>query len=392
MSAQRAAGPSRVHLADLVGDPADLVGPGVEGGGPNLGGRGAGRRLQQPEAVDRSRRAGGVGPERLAEHIGHVQDRPAAAPVHRQREGRGRPPVAAAEPVGKGQDVARRRSAPAVDGLKRVADRGHRVAEAFARRTPGEQPAQHRRLRGRGVLVLIEQHHPEGGAQCRRDLRDLGGQPGGDRHLVGELHQPEPGLQGLVVQHQAGQLQTFLGHDDGPLHVGVRPPPVVQRRGFQGHQQVPGVLVELGRVDQVLLQVAVQLEHPLGHGGRSQPGDELERPRRRLHHPRGQPVAGGAGDHGRVHLEAQPDAVLGDQPAGEGVVGHDQLLARLVDPRTGDHPGPEQGLADPLGQLRRRLPGEGQTEHLLGSDGSGADQPDHPGRHHRGLARARLRR
>ena len=106
------------------------------------------------------------------------------------------------------------------------------------------------------------------------------------------------------------------------------------------------------------------------------------------HHPGGQPVAGGAGDHGRVGLVAQPQPVLGDQPGSERVVGHDQLLAGFVDAAVGDHPGPQQRGADPLGQLGRRLAGEGQTEHLLGAHGAGADQPDHPGRHHRGLARA----
>ena len=38
------------------------------------------------------------------------------------------------------------------------------------------------------------------------------------------------------------------------------------------------MLVQLGGVDQVLLQVGVEPEHPLGDGGRPQPGDELERP------------------------------------------------------------------------------------------------------------------
>ena len=149
------------------------------------------------------------------------------------------------------------------------------------------------------------------------------------------------------------------------------------------------MVIQLVRVDQVLLQVGVELEHPLGDRGRPQPGDELERPGGRLHHPGGQPVARGAGDHGRVGLVAQPQAVLGDQPGRERVVGHDQLLAGFVDTTVGDHPGQQQGGADPVRQLGGGLAGEGQAEHLLGSHGTGADQPDHPGRHHRGLAGAR---
>ena len=34
---------------------------------------------------------------------------------------------------------------------------------------PPKQPAQHRRLRGRGVLVLVQQHHPEGARSRRTD-------------------------------------------------------------------------------------------------------------------------------------------------------------------------------------------------------------------------------
>ncbi len=139
-------------------------------------------------------------------------------------------------------------------------------------------------------------------------------------------------------------------------------------------------------IDQVLLQVGIQPEHPLGDRGRPEPGDELERTGGRLDHPGGEAVPGGAGEHGGVGLEAQTQPVLGDQPGGERVVGHDQLFTRLVHPGLGDDPGPEQGVPDPRGQLGGRLAGEGQPQHLLGPDRPGADQPDHPGRHHGGLA------
>ena len=52
-------------------------------------------------------------------------------------------------------------------------------------------------------------------------------------------------------------------------------------------------------------------------------------------------------------------------------------------------PARDERLAHALGQLARRLVGEGQAEHLLGGDLAGADQPHHAGGHHRGLARAR---
>ena len=75
-------------------------------------------------------------------------------------------------------------------------------------------------------------------------------------------------------------------------------------------------------------------------------------PAARLDHPRRQPVAGRAADHGRVGLVAQPQPVLGDQPGRERVVGHDQLLAGLVDAAVGDHTGPQQRVADPAGTAR----------------------------------------
>ena len=73
--------------------------------------------------------------------------------------------------------------------------------------------------------------------------------------------------------------------------------------------------VKIAEVDQVLLQVRVEPEHPLGHRGRPEPGDELERPGRSVDDSRGEPIAGGAADQGRIGLVAQPQPVLGDEPS-----------------------------------------------------------------------------
>ena len=86
-------------------------------------------------------------------------------------------------------------------------------------------------------------------------------------------------------------------------------------------------------------------------------------------------------------IDAEPQAVVADQPGRERVIGQHELFAGLVDPGRIDHPGPQQCPPHPGGQLGRGLAGEGQAQHLLGGYLAAADQPHHPGRHHGGLAR-----
>ena len=76
--------------------------------------------------------------------------------------------VGAGEVGGEPRQVGRRRAAPAVDRLDRVADRGQRqpVVDPAA-----EQRRQRDPLRVPGVLVLVEQHHPEAVPQLRTHLR-----------------------------------------------------------------------------------------------------------------------------------------------------------------------------------------------------------------------------
>lgn len=105
-------------------------------------------------------------------------------------------------------------------------------------------------------------------------------------------------------------------------------------------------------------------------------------------HASGQLVAGGVGEEAGGGFESYPQSVLGEEPSGEGVVRGDAGLARRVvrvdDVRIGD-PGGDEGLADALGELARRLVREREPEDLLGGDLSGPDQPHHARRHHRGL-------
>ena len=80
--------------------------------------------------------------------------------------------------------------------------------------------------------------------------------------------------------------------------------------------------------------------------------------------------------------------MLSDEPSSEGIVGHDQLFAGFVDAAVGDHTGPQQRVADALGELGRRLAGKGQSEDLLRAYGPSAHQPYDTGSHHRRLARS----
>ena len=296
--------------------------------------------------------------------------------------------VRAREVIGEGHDVARRRTPPAINRLERITDGSDGVSATVGGSRSREQPPQHDRLRCRGVLILIEQHDSEGSPQRTGHLRHLSGQPSRYAHLIGELHQPEAALQVLVVAYQAGQFETLLAGNDRLLDVDIGVASVVAWRRRQPEQQVASMPVQIAHIHHVLLKIGVESEHSLGHGRGPEPGNEFEWPGRSLHHPRCQSISGCSADQSRICFETQPQPMFGYQPSSEGIVSHDQLFARFIHAAIGDHPGTQQCIAYALGELGSRLPGEGQTEHLFGSHGAGADEPDHAGRHHGGLARS----
>ena len=120
----------------------------------------------------------------VAEAGGQLQHRGRA----RGRRGPERPdPGHHREVGGEPPQVAGARAAPAVDGLARVTDRGHRMPAA-------EQRLQQHQLGVAGVLVLVEQDHLVAGALGRADLGVPAGDPGRERHLV------------PVVEHLARRL------------------------------------------------------------------------------------------------------------------------------------------------------------------------------------------
>ena len=104
----------------------------------------------------------------------------------------------------------------------------------------------------------------------------------------------------------------------------------------------------------------------------------------------------GLGEQPGSRVDWQPQPVLGDEAPGVGVVGeygrlagqHQRAPLRVEHVRTGQATQPG---ADPLGELLRRLAGEGQAEHRLGGDMPVRDQPHHPRRHRLRLARSGAR-
>ncbi len=250
-------------------------------------------------------------------------------------------------------------------------------------RPAAEQARQEDALGHGGVLVLVQEHHAELLAQQPADLGDAG-EAGGQGDLVAEVEQVAFAFGGPVAPDEVGQFPAGGGRLGDPAQVGVGEFGVLQ-----GVQQVRVPGAQFVGVDEVLGEFGVEREQvadEVGEGARE----------RRVgtgglaQHARGELVAGGVGEQPGGGLQAEAQAVVGQQAAGEGVVGGDHRLAgrvgRVDGVRIGDA-GLDQCLADAFGELTGGLVGEGQAEDLVGGDLAGADQPDHAGGHHGGLAR-----
>jgi len=135
--------------------------------------------------------------------VGEGEQPAAAAPVLGERVDPGRTAVHTAEMAGELVDVRGRRTAPAVDRLAGVADRGDGVAAPALRIRAAEQRGEHPALRHRRVLILVEQHHPVLGPLDVAHLGDLLGSRVPNRHLVAEVHQIPARLQPAVLLDQA---------------------------------------------------------------------------------------------------------------------------------------------------------------------------------------------
>ena len=312
---------------------------------------------------------------------------------HRGRPGGGRgaeraDPGHHGEVGGEPAQVAGAGAAPAVDGLARVADRGHRVPAA-------EQRPQQHQLGVAGVLVLVEQDDLVAGALGRSDLRVPAGDPGRQCHLVPVVEYLARRLGRRVPADQRQELLPgALGADYLPN--GRRYTPR-QRVLLGGEPETDGG--DVTGVAQVLGQVAGQVQH--GRGDRlGGPGDLVHRAVVGGHDLRGELPGQCGGDQPHGRLEALPQGVVPDQAARVGVIGADHrvpaervLGVRPV--RTGQlgvrAAQPLQPGAHPVGELGRGLPGEGEAEYPVRADHPVGDQPDQSRRHRFALARARAR-
>ena len=292
---------------------------------------------------------------------------------------------AGAEVVAEALQVAGGRAAPAVDRLVRVAHRGHRVAGA-------EQRAQQHELRVAGVLVLVEQHDAVLRPLPRAHVRHLARDPRGQRHLVAEVDRAQVALAPRVRRDDRHQLaprrQPLQVLEDLRARLaGARLAEVLRPRRRRVHDpfQLGGDVVD---VQQVLGALAGQVEDGGGH----RPGPDLDVRELAVpaaHEVVGELPRGGLAEQPGVRLEPEPQAVVGEQRGGVGVVGRD--LDRL---RVGEHAParqPAQPRPHPLAQLAGRLAGEREAEHLVRLDDAVRDEPDDARRHRLGLARAGAR-
>jgi hypothetical protein len=290
-------------------------------------------------------------------------------------------------------DVVDRGPPPAVDGLARVADRGHGMPATVLAGTAAEETLQHPALGDRGVLVLVQQHGLEPGPLAEADLGALDRKPGAGGHLVGELSDLLVGLQGTVGKHQLEQLVALTRRRHSLVDLDQRLAALAERLLLQGLSQCSVVLTQLLHADQVVLQLRVEGQDRRDHRGQVA-AEPLDRVRRTGDHPGGELETGGVGDDPQARLKAEPQPVLGQQAAGVRVVrGDGRLRELLVEAsrtgragRAGRGREPVQRPPNPRVELAGCLVGEGQPEKLAGADPAGADQPHHARGHHRGLA------
>ncbi|MDF2920693.1 MAG: hypothetical protein K0S70_4911 [Microbacterium sp.] len=142
--------------------------------------------------------------ERSEDGVGDVEDARAVAPTGQQRE-------VSASPVrrergGESAQVAGARATPRIDRLMGVADGHH----ARAREEGREQIC----LDDRRVLVLVEENDAVTRPQFGHDGGVLSDDPQRTGHLIGEVHDTQPGLLSVVVRGE-GREQTERGHARG---------------------------------------------------------------------------------------------------------------------------------------------------------------------------------
>jgi hypothetical protein len=383
---------------DAVGQPLDLARRVGQQGQAHVGVGHLAAGTQLPDLDGIRGRA-----QRRGHRVREVEHRLRVAEAGEQAVHVGRHAIGDGEVGAEPHQVAGARAAPAVDRLVGVANRRDRrpvradgVAGAGAEQRPQQHP-----LCVPGVLVLVEQHRPEGGPLGDADLGMGVGDPGRDRELVGEVDGALGPLARRERLHQRQQDGALALHVDPALVLLRRfgPLPLRPRRVRQLVDHAVGVAADRVRVDEVLAQLSGQRQQPLGDRRRHDVEIQVVAPAR--HHPVRELPRRRLRQQPGGRLRGQPQRVLAHQPARVRVVGGDGGLAghqlgpagaRRV--QVVEQPGagqPPQPRPHPRAELLRGLAGERQPQHLLGPHGTRRDQPDDPRRHRLGLARPRPR-
>ena len=187
-----------------------------------------------------------------------------------------------------------------------------------------EQAGQQDALGHRGVLVLVEQDHPELVPQDAAHLGPGPGELGGQGDLVAEVEEVALALGRPVAADQLGEFAAGGGGLGDLAQVGVGELGALQFAQQRGvvRAQVLGSYEVLGEFGVEGQQVADQV--------REGAGQRRVRARGLPEHAGGELVAGGVGEQPGGGFQADAQAVVGQEAAREGVVGGDHRLARRV--------------------------------------------------------------
>lgn len=247
------AGPYQV--GEGVGEPVDLLGVGTQQrAADHAVVFGAGGGAQRLDALV-------PGAQRLGEAVGELEEAAAAAPVLAEALAGGGGAVGVREVLGEVVQVGDGGAAPAVDRLAGVADGGDGVTGA-AGGAVAEKGGEEQPLGDGGVLVLVQQHHPELLAQQGADLGTGEGEPGGEGDLVAEVDEV-PAALGVPVP--LGEGQQFA---PGPGGLGEFAELLVgELDAVERTEELRVVRGEGAGLDEVLGELRVEREEVAYQGG-----------------------------------------------------------------------------------------------------------------------------
>lgn len=212
------------------------------------------------------------------------------------------------EVLGEVVEVGDGGAAPAVDGLARVADGGHRVAGGALSGALAEEAGEQQPLGDGGVLVLVEEDDPELVAEDLADLGPGGGQLGGAGDLVAEVEQVAGALGGAVADDEVEEFAAGGGGLGDLAQLGVAEPGL-----GEGGEQRGVVRKKSFRRYEVLGELGVEGEQ-VGDQGREGAGERRVRAGGLAQDAGGELVAGGVGEEPGGRFEADAQAVVGEEP------------------------------------------------------------------------------